>query len=81
MVRCGMMCPKLTELQKQTLLETAGFPDIDPLDSSYIYIVSSNLNSDTLSLLDILNSPSSTAEEKESDEDSYYFCEKDDSFY
>ncbi|KAI9357468.1 hypothetical protein BD770DRAFT_410786 [Pilaira anomala] len=88
MVRCGMMCPRFNELQKQTLLETAGYPllDIDQLESSYIYIVSSNLNSDTLSLLDILNSPPppTTTEEKESDEDSYYFCEKDeevDSFY
>lgn len=53
------------------------YQEITHLDTSYIYVKSTplNLSSGTLSLLDILNT---SQPGKESDEDSYYFCEKED---
>ncbi|KAG2198518.1 hypothetical protein INT47_008622 [Mucor saturninus] len=85
MARVGIMCPAFTEPQKASLLQTAHIKcpmmDIEsymlksrplPLDHSYVHVTTANT-----SLLDILNA-SPSASRNESDEESYFFCEKED---
>lgn len=95
MVRAGIMCPAFTEQQKAILLQAADIKcpiDIKSfmsnsrqqetttqLDNSYIHIT----QTDNTSLLNILNA-TQTVDKGESDEESYFFCEKEDdeeSFY
>lgn len=84
MARAGIMCPAFTEQQKTSLLLLANTKcpmDIEAfmyrsrpeLDNSYIHITAGNT-----SLLDILNNPPSLGKCSESDEESYFFCEKED---
>lgn len=84
MARAGIMCPAFTEQQKASLLLLANTKcpmDIESflyrsrpeLDNSYIHITAGNT-----SLLDILNNPPNLGKCSESDEESYFFCEKED---